>query len=97
MLGCGVASCSELDGARPVELDGAALFLWPRLNILGQGGGRLSRRRQIRWRDRFGIACLGVDQKLDKTGQPSGPRLLPETASALLSPFLLPDKRSPLA
>lgn len=50
------------------------------------------------WRDEFGKACLGVDPKLDKAGQPSGPRLLPETASDLLPPpFLLPDKRSLLA
>lgn len=91
MLGCGHASCpaSGLRGGSPFSL----------AEVEQHGAGCWkTEQKEIRWRDKFGIACLlGVDQKLDKTGQPPGPRLHPETAFALLPLFLLPDKRSPLA
>lgn len=82
--------------ARPVELDGLSSPL-SLTEVEERGAGCWTTEQEIRWQDKFGIACLGVDQKLDKVGQPSSPRLLPETASALLPPFLLPDRRSSLA
>lgn len=66
MLGCGDANCSFSGIRRNSPLSLA--------EVEQRGAGCWkTEQKDICWRDKFGIAFLGVDQKLDKAVSPSGP------------------------